>query len=56
MAANNPNFNSDSEVSGSFTSPAFRVKLVANEGTFYSTASVSIGMLLRAHYGNTPGL
>lgn len=55
MAANNPNLSSDSEVTGSFTSPAFRVKLTSNEGTFYSTATVSISMALRATYGNTPG-
>ena len=56
MAANNPNLSSDSYVTGSFTSPAFRVKLTSHEGTFYSTATVSINMALAAIYGNTPGL
>ena len=55
MAANNPNLSSNSEVTGNHSSPAFRVKLTSNEGTFYSTASVSLSMYLRATYGNSPG-
>lgn len=53
MAANNPNFQSDSSVSGSFSNPAFRIKMVAAEGTFYSTGSANI-LSLQATYGNTP--
>ena len=51
MAANNPNFSSSSGVNGSFTAPAFRIKLVAAEGTFYSTGSKS-AVALSAYYGN----
>lgn len=51
MAANNPNFSSSSGVNGGFTAPAFRIKLVAAEGTFYSTGTKS-GVTLSAYYGN----
>ena len=54
MAANNPNsIGSVSTVTGQFSSPAFRVKLVSNEGTFYSTGSWTLNMSLSANYGNS---
>ena len=55
MAANNPNFSNNSGVTGSFSAPAFRVKLVSNEGTFYSTGSWVANMALSVNYGNTQG-
>jgi len=58
MAANNPNFGTggNSGVTGSFSVPAFRVKLTSNEGTFYATGAWSQSLTLSATYGNSPGL
>ena len=51
MAANNPNLQSSSGVGGSFSAPGLRVKLVSNEGTFYSTETPSI-VQLGCNYGS----
>lgn len=58
MAANNPNFGTggNSSVTGSFSVPAFRVKLTANEGTFYASGIWSQNLSLIANYGNQPNL
>jgi len=51
MAANNPNFQNNSGVSGNFSAPGLRVKLVSNEGTFYSTETPGV-IQLYVNYGN----
>lgn len=61
MAQANPNSNAQNKanVSADFTSanPDFRIKIVCNEGTFYSTGEgPSAGILLTANVGTQPAL